>query len=292
MSLLDSFLLDPHAFHVWIAYRTDGNKGSGTVNDPYNGSTQAAFDAAMAGLPDDQPLHIHLGPSPRDESGTPIPFRTGGCWVKRNPDNIGQSLFGCAWLPKPNMAIVGSGIDVTVLKLADVPSNGTEQRHYFAIGAPTTSPTDFLEISDLTIDCNQPSNADVACGAIRVMGHHVRIRRVKCINWGNRANQGNHPGNVICLIVVDPDPGSPVLAADDAGIEDCIAVGGSTSNVLYEIGIFHVGGAGYGFGAITQFGRAPFIRNCLIDGGTTDPYLNVHGCSMDGCLGLPRDPRL
>jgi hypothetical protein len=40
MSLLDAMLLDPYRDprEVWIALRTDGQRGSGTVDDPYNGS--------------------------------------------------------------------------------------------------------------------------------------------------------------------------------------------------------------------------------------------------------------
>lgn len=36
MSLLDAFMLDPHPFEVWIAYRIDGVKGSGTLSDQSN----------------------------------------------------------------------------------------------------------------------------------------------------------------------------------------------------------------------------------------------------------------
>jgi hypothetical protein len=39
MSLMDEFLLDPYPLDVWIAARTDGVIGSGTEDDPYNGST-------------------------------------------------------------------------------------------------------------------------------------------------------------------------------------------------------------------------------------------------------------
>jgi hypothetical protein len=35
MSLTDTFLLDPSPFDVWISYRTDSTKGSGTSEDPY-----------------------------------------------------------------------------------------------------------------------------------------------------------------------------------------------------------------------------------------------------------------
>ncbi len=38
MALLDALLLDPARFDVWISYRTDNQKGSGTASDPWNGS--------------------------------------------------------------------------------------------------------------------------------------------------------------------------------------------------------------------------------------------------------------
>src|ERR1043166_9272052 len=50
MSLLDALLLEPYQINVWIAYRTDGVAGSGTQNDPYDGSTATRFDAPVLDL--------------------------------------------------------------------------------------------------------------------------------------------------------------------------------------------------------------------------------------------------
>lgn len=44
MSLSDAFLLEPYPFATYIANRPDGQKGSGILNDPWDGSTQAKFD--------------------------------------------------------------------------------------------------------------------------------------------------------------------------------------------------------------------------------------------------------
>jgi len=41
MSLMDELLLDPYPLDVWIAARTDGVVGSGSEDDPYDGSTKA-----------------------------------------------------------------------------------------------------------------------------------------------------------------------------------------------------------------------------------------------------------
>ena len=39
MSLCDALLLEGTRINVWIALRGDGQKGSGTQVDPYNGGT-------------------------------------------------------------------------------------------------------------------------------------------------------------------------------------------------------------------------------------------------------------
>lgn len=51
MSLLDALLLDPLRMNVWIGARTDNVAGTGTQNDPFDGSTQAKFDALMNAVP-------------------------------------------------------------------------------------------------------------------------------------------------------------------------------------------------------------------------------------------------
>jgi hypothetical protein len=50
MSLLDALLLDPYRINVWIAYRTDVVNGSGTQNDPYDGSTNLAAAITVSSL--------------------------------------------------------------------------------------------------------------------------------------------------------------------------------------------------------------------------------------------------
>ena len=162
MSLVDALLLDPYPFDVWIATRNDGVKGSGTLNDPFNGNTQARFDGIMASFQTQSNVTIHLG------HGT---FPTLGYAI----------IAGTGWQARPGMRIIGSGIDVTTVQLLNVGPN----EHYYAIGHPLTSAAkaDYLEISDLTIDCNLPSGVtSVACGAIRILGDHAMIRRVKAKN--------------------------------------------------------------------------------------------------------------
>src|SRR5882762_151946 len=89
MGLMDALLLDPYPFEIFLAVRTDGIKGSGTLNDPYDASTTARFDAIMKSLPGS--TLVHLGPGI---------FQTNGY-----SDDLSNP-----WQIRPGMRIVGSGI--------------------------------------------------------------------------------------------------------------------------------------------------------------------------------------
>src|SRR5437870_3213838 len=156
MSLLDALLLDPFRINIWISYRTDGVKGTGTQNDPWDGSTATKLDTVLNSLGTN--TRIHFGP------GT---FQINGY----------QDGAASTWL-KSGMKIVGSGIDVTTLQMVGA---STTNKHYFAIGHPFSSGgqpnlMDYLEISDLTIDCNLAGATTLtACGAARVLGNHALV---------------------------------------------------------------------------------------------------------------------
>jgi hypothetical protein len=143
MSLIDALLLEPAPFDVWIAVRTDGVKGSGTLNDPYDGSTETLFDDLMSSLPGN--VRFHLGPGL---------FKTKGF--------SDSTQISSGWQMKPGMYISGSGVEATTLQIVDRES-GTNEAHVWAIGHALTveagsppedvpNPVDLAEISDLTID--------------------------------------------------------------------------------------------------------------------------------------------
>ncbi len=134
MALLDALLLDPYRINVWVAARTDGQPGTGTHSDPYDGSTAAKFDAVMNGL--GGYTRVHLGP------GT---FQTNG---------YADGVAG-GWQPHTGMKIVGSGVDVTVLQLYENAISAPDEPHYYAIGHALASGgqpnlMDFFEVCDLT----------------------------------------------------------------------------------------------------------------------------------------------
>ncbi len=50
MSLMDAFLLDPAPVEVWIAARTDGIVGSGTEDDPFDGTRSGPPSMAISSI--------------------------------------------------------------------------------------------------------------------------------------------------------------------------------------------------------------------------------------------------
>lgn len=109
MSLLDALLLDPCRVNVWIAARNDGIKGSGTISDPYNAKDAGTFDALMNGFP--EYTHVNLGPGKSQTAGYSDSAPTAG------------------WQPKRGMKIIGSGVDVTTIKLVGAAPVATALRH-------------------------------------------------------------------------------------------------------------------------------------------------------------------
>src|SRR6266513_2037470 len=100
--LIDSLLLEPDQFEFWITIRTDGNKGTGTECDPYDGSSQTALDNLLNSFPPN--TTVHLG------SGT---FQTQG---------FASGVSG-GWQPKSGQRIVGAGFEDTILKLVNATSS-------------------------------------------------------------------------------------------------------------------------------------------------------------------------
>jgi len=115
---------------VWVALRTDGQAGSGTVTDPFDGTgvekLNALFDTFRDQYGDN--LTIHFGP--------------------------GVFYGDRIWGVRDNWKIRGAGMDVTVFKTRDDPeATGTVGfREGGYLGGPSG-----VEVSDLTFDFNAPN---------------------------------------------------------------------------------------------------------------------------------------
>jgi hypothetical protein len=343
MSLLDALLLDPYRINVWIAYRTDGVKGSGTQNDPHDGSTNLAAPVTISGFSNsgleatattgvahgytlNDVVTIDVQTNPAGWSGTFLIYSVTSTTFKYLMNNLPSGMPSGAmtaskvlgyrfdsimstlgsnvrahlgptaanrpfltkgypgangWQAKAGMKIVGSGVDVTTLRLVGDPAGGT----YFAVGHDfANGPVDYFELSDLTIDCNVmiPTGAgNAVCGAVQVMGNFARVRRIKVVNWG--ANSAK-PLFAICMVMADDaSTASPV---SNCGIEDVIAIAPASSPMGATITALHAGpAADSGQSLKEQYGIGPFIRNCFVDCGSPIAAAEYRGLSMAWCKG-------
>jgi hypothetical protein len=203
------------------------------------------FDAVMAAMPAN--AAIHLGPGVFETMGF-APNITGG------------------WTPKTGQKILGSGIDVTVLRLVKATSTANPTT---AIGVPYFDFLIHFEAREMTIDCNlggQPipkplDFAPVTCNAINVYGRHIRLSRIRAINFGNQAgiecfalfSGGAHP--------TYEDNNQEVY---DCVIENCIAEQPAENNVSETsiMGFF----SGEDDGGRVAFNRAVAVRNNFVNG--------------------------
>jgi len=180
------------------------------------------------------------------------------------------------------MRIIGSGVDVTTLKLA---SSSLTDQHRFAIGHKLSSggqpnTVDYFEVSNLTVDCNfgGQTGAKVAAGAVRIMGNHVGVRRIKVKNWGTRGS--GWP--CFAIAVITADPASGVNGVTDAGIEECLVVQPG-SNTTGEVTLLHVGGKVNAATNTEGFGLGCYIRNCFVDCAPVDFSKDFRALSMGWC---------
>ena len=214
---------------------------------------------------------VHLGP------GT---FQTAGFY-----EGIGTTT---GWQVKPGLRLVGSGVDVTILKrVNDVPANkiGYAVGHELTKTGPSPNLVDFAEITELSIDANfaELTNAGTAASAIRMMGNHARAVRVKITNWGNKSS--TIPSFGIALLTGNTNSGivaSDVVAVTNCGIDSCIALTPSptSSGTVVALQV----GAKEDPGTVEALGVAPYLRSSFVDCGSP-LTLNLVGLGMSWCVG-------
>ncbi|HEV2209969.1 MAG TPA: hypothetical protein VG167_14405 [Verrucomicrobiae bacterium] len=223
---------------------------SGTITcrlDPYR------FDAVMYSFQSSVlPVTVHLGP------GT---FQTKGY----TPTVGDMPNLGASWTPPTaGMKILGSGINVTTLQLvrAVVGDSGND---YFAIGGPYNLSVSAFEAADFTVDCNmagQPSQT-TTCAAIAIGGNHVRLRRIRAINFGTQCVLTSTECFALAsggLFPVESEPRQGI----DCIIEDCIVEQPSFNNTV-ETTCIGLGGSENDGDGRMNFILAPAIRRCHVN---------------------------
>ncbi len=171
---------------VDIAIRSDGNAGSGTPDDPYNGSTVELLDGLLSDFTRiSKNMTIRFGPGVFQTRGGAGPLHD-----TQPPEGV------VGWLPQSGQKFIGSGIHQTILQLAKVkmqkkPIVGTVFGQGIPIiGTGSLGDIEGIEISDMTLDCNASRLRDADGNPLLVAPYgiafnlvsSVALRRVRVIN--------------------------------------------------------------------------------------------------------------
>lgn len=201
-----------------------------------------------------------------------------------------------AWQIQSGQRIAGAGIGVTTLRML----NNTVSKSCYAIGhaltrtSPTSAPNrvDAAEVADLTIDANLAAAAATSsAGAVRMMGNHARVVRVRAVNFGTK--DATKPCMVFAMLTGNTNSGSSATnepGVANCGLSECAAMKPNFST-LGPVTAFHVGGS-EAAGATEAVGLGPYIQNCFADfmlptspNPSVDLAKDLRGISMAWCTG-------
>jgi hypothetical protein len=293
------------ANEVFIAVRTDGRPGTGTEEDPYDGSTQPKFDALMASFEPNTTIHLGLGT-----------FLT-NVIPKTGP----AAGYGTAFFVQSGWRIIGAGIDRTTVQMTGNLSTFTTDCQAFKSNSDAV--TNNVRIENLTIDCNYAAlsaNAVTAngqknfkSGGIQLFGNNITIENVHVIGqYGSFANSqesfaialtGPNDGNgatnnVINRCIVDGLPsaftyGGPFMISGGGSghatycrVTNCLATGRNTGNVTDT---FNSGGVNLANASCCDITDNTFVDCVSIayhDTGTADNISVFRNRLIRGCQGI------
>jgi hypothetical protein len=178
MSLLDALLEDEllrlslNKTQIYIAIRTDGAIGEGTLESPYDGSTPDKLWTLFLTLQTNENTRFIFGPGI---------FST---WGGQSSANYEEKF----WFVRNGQEFIGSGMNQTTFRLVVLSPNENETRAVFGASLATSD----VVISDMTIDAdtaNQPPTPGynytrMTLQGIGLRGSNIHIRRVRFINFG------------------------------------------------------------------------------------------------------------
>lgn len=236
---------------VFIANRTDGLAGVGTIADPRDGSTPDKFSAVMNSIPEYSDIVVL--PGSYNIYGWSYAFPSRSFTLKQ-----GQRIRGC-------------GMERSTLKL--VGAENTTDARYFMLHSPTTVMAGIqyvneIEVGDMTLDLNMGGQIypAVMMSACHLWGNNHRIHHVKVKNFGNKLGDHNSTAENFLLVTGGSSAGVQLI---NNIIEDCVVVD------PYEI---HIDSRGVT--AIQVSGDAPtgrtitsIVRRNFIDGTYPDGYI-------------------
>lgn len=257
--LLDNLLENVVRSEVYIAIRNDLDAtrfGSGTVDDPYDGSKAGSVYKLDIILNDPAKVPanstIFLGP------GT---FYTKGsvAWAPRS----GWRIIGSGWARDTGTGLEGQ----TLLRLEGHTSG---QNHAVGMNT-TTSWLEGFEMAYLGIDCNFPGTGGIFAGALKITGNHIRIHHIQVTNFG--ANSLSGPVATIAH--------AEAADAFDVVMSDCIFQNpaGSCDNATITCVVLDAPAS------TIYFHRACVVRDTYIDCNGGASSCKFYGISTTGGVG-------
>jgi hypothetical protein len=190
---------------IVFAIRRDGVQGAGTSQDPYNGSTPEHLDTILA--------NETLVPANTVVRFGPGIFLTRGFSLNVAPGTI-------IWRIRGGQQLRGAGLGQTTLQLVDYsPYDEEDPANFWASVVGTEAEVADVEISDMTLDANLSRQPKTEGKRIRTQciqllnAANVRVRRVRCVNWGT--NTQGLEGFPIYIAGFSANPSENV-------VEDCV----------------------------------------------------------------------
>jgi hypothetical protein len=203
---------------IYLAVRQDGHRGAGSVQDPFDASSAARYDAILQRFRDD--TNFFYSPGIYETMGWN--FRT------RQTAN-------------PHCHHFGAGADRTIIRLV-----GTSQAHTDGVifAADYDGAADGFELHDLTLDCNASANPKFCDGigaveAINVIGNNMLFSNLKVEHFGT-GKRGVECFPIFCFAGSGHDFGhyenirleNSVFTDPASGNKDglsCVVIGASTN---------------------------------------------------------------
>lgn len=256
---------------VWLAVRTDGVPGAGTIENPYNCSgavtdTDPKFDQVMRQL-----AATYSGSVP-----VTIRLQPGTFYTRGNSATNG-------WAPKSKWRIVGAGMGVTTLRLT---TTFTASQRIAAIATPHYSNSGLLdgfEVQDLTIDCNATAGSLSAIGGVLVNGRNIWIRNVEVIDFGSK-----WAGSPTAAIGVAYAFASATFPVENCVVENCVAQKPYNASPLSDVSGFECASNS------ADLHKGCLFRNNLADfaNGSPDLTRSFIGFAVGGGVGTVVDSNI
>lgn len=247
--LVDRFYKAP--LTVYLSTRTDGIAGDGTINNPYDASTEAKFDALIPTLPQNSTIVLLAG------------------------------TYYTKYTTWPNFcSVIGSGINNTKIVNSTLPTQAVAGQGYSVISIIG----DNVTVSNLTIDCNWQNIRALMRknGAVFLQGRNCMIDRIRAINFGGDATNGYESFPLfIASGENSPNPIPSLIGDRGCIIQNCIVSDlqpGADSATGYATFI-GIGGDGHGSPIVTPKDSSGIIKNNICIGPAVEgsAFTNVGG---------------